>query len=80
MPLTREPASPHQQPAENSRHGRLTVRLCQPLAAFTRAGLLRFEGPAGQLVGVTLGELPDRPLLLGPGVPLRGARKRPRPP
>jgi hypothetical protein len=41
--------------------------------AFTRAGLLRFAGPAGQLVGMTLGELPDRPLLLGPGVPLRGA-------
>ena len=63
MPLTREPAPPHQQPAENSRHGRLTARLCRPLAASTRAGLLRFEGPAGELVALAYvpGPVDERP-------------------
>jgi predicted esterase len=52
MPIVTEPASPHQQPAENSRHGRLAVRLYQPLAVSTRTGTLRFDGPAGELVAL----------------------------
>ncbi|MCW2898889.1 MAG: phospholipase [Streptosporangiaceae bacterium] len=47
-----EPAPPHQQPAENSRHGRLAVRLYEPVAVSDRTGLLRFEGPAAELLAL----------------------------
>jgi predicted esterase len=50
MTFVTEPAPPHEQPAENSRHGRLSVRLCEPVAVSDRAGLIRFEGPTAELV------------------------------
>jgi predicted esterase len=50
MPHVTEPAPPHQQPAENSRHGRLAVRRYRPIEASTRTGLLRFDGPTGEMV------------------------------
>jgi predicted peptidase len=52
MPLVSEPAPPHQQPAENSKHGRLSVRLYEPVTVSSMTGLLRFEGAAGELVGM----------------------------
>jgi predicted esterase len=52
MTFVTEPAPPHQQPAENSRHGRLSVRVCEPVAVSDRTGLLRFEGPAAELVAM----------------------------
>jgi predicted esterase len=52
MSFVSEPAPPHQQPAENSRHGRLAVRLYQPVTASTTTGLLRFDGPTGELVAL----------------------------
>lgn len=47
-----EAAPPHTRIEENSQHGRLTVRLEQPVTAAGRTGLLPFEGPAGDLVGL----------------------------
>ncbi|MFL6053031.1 MAG: alpha/beta hydrolase [Actinoallomurus sp.] len=52
MSFTTEPAPPHEQPVENSHHGRLTVRLCDPVAVSDRTGVLRFEGPAAELVAM----------------------------
>ncbi|MEV0804811.1 phospholipase [Micromonospora sp. NPDC050200] len=50
MPNIRETAPPHEQPEENSRHGRLTVQPGPPIAAVARTGLVAFEGQAGDLV------------------------------
>ena len=47
-----EPAQPHRQPEENSRHGRLTVRPYPPVAAATEAGLRSLDGPNGQLLAL----------------------------
>lgn len=52
VPFVTEPAAPHQQPAENSRHGRLSVRLCEPVAVSDRTGLIRFEGPVAELLAM----------------------------
>ncbi|AVT28388.1 MULTISPECIES: alpha/beta hydrolase [unclassified Plantactinospora] len=49
-----EPALPHVQPEENSRHGRLSVRPCPPVSpAEARSGLLRQEAPTGELLALT---------------------------
>ncbi|MEU5940832.1 phospholipase [Micromonospora sp. NPDC047548] len=50
MPNIRETAPPHEQPEENSRHGRLSVRPGPPVVAAARTGLVSFEGQAGDLV------------------------------
>ncbi|NYF59259.1 alpha/beta hydrolase [Micromonospora purpureochromogenes] len=50
MPITPETARPHEQPEENSRHGRLSVRPGPPLAATGRTGLVSFDAPDGELV------------------------------
>jgi poly(3-hydroxybutyrate) depolymerase len=47
MPGAAEQARPHPLP-ENSRHGRLTVRVEAPVARATRSGLLIFDSPAGE--------------------------------
>lgn len=47
-----EPGQPHAQPAENSRHGRLSVRPYQPVSVATRTGLLSLDGPAGELLAL----------------------------
>jgi predicted esterase len=47
-----EPAPPHPQIEENSQHGRLTARPGQPVSASTRTGLLSFDGPTGDLLGL----------------------------
>lgn len=47
-----EPAQPHRQPEENSRHGRLTVRPYPPIAATTETGLRSLDGPNGQLLAL----------------------------
>ncbi|WP_205863098.1 alpha/beta hydrolase [Planosporangium thailandense] len=52
MPRGTESAPPHTQIEENAQHGRLTVRLEQPVSAADRTGLLSFEGPTGDLVGL----------------------------
>jgi predicted esterase len=52
VPLVSEPAAPHQQPVENSKHGRLAVRLCEPVAVSETTGLLLFQGPTGELVAM----------------------------
>ena len=52
-----ELGQPHRQPEENSRHGRLAVRLDRPLAPATRTGLLTFDGPGGDLIA--LGYVPE---------------------
>jgi predicted esterase len=52
VPTVSEPAQPHAQPAENSRHGRLAVRPYPPVSISTRTGLRSFEGRAGELAGL----------------------------
>jgi phospholipase/carboxylesterase len=47
-----EPATPHLRPEENSRHGRLTTRLSEPVSRSTATGLLRLDGRAGELLGL----------------------------
>jgi predicted esterase len=47
-----EPALPHRQPEENSRHGRLTVAPYQPVSRSTRTGLLSIDGPEGGLLAL----------------------------
>ncbi|GII23968.1 alpha/beta hydrolase [Planosporangium mesophilum] len=47
-----EPAPPHPQIEENAQHGRLTARPARPVSASARTGLLSFEGPAGDLLGL----------------------------
>ncbi|WP_165945110.1 alpha/beta hydrolase [Micromonospora sp. KC723] len=48
MPIVGETLPPHQQPEENSRHGRLMVRPGPPVAASARTGLVPFDGQAGK--------------------------------
>jgi predicted esterase len=50
VPSVTEPAQPHRQPEENSRHGRLTVRPYPPIAATTETGLRSLQGPGGELL------------------------------
>jgi predicted esterase len=52
VPVIEEPAPAHQQPEENSRHGRLTVRPAPPVAATDRTGLLTFAAPGGGLLAM----------------------------
>lgn len=52
VPSVSEPAQPHPQPEENSRHGRLTVRPYQPVSISSRTGLLPLDGPAGELLAL----------------------------
>jgi predicted esterase len=47
-----EPARPHAQPEENSRHGRLSVRLYPPAATSSRTGLLALDGRDGELLAL----------------------------
>ena len=58
MPIVTEPAPPHRQPAENSKHGRLAVRRYDPVAESGRTGLLRFEGPGAEEVALAYGPGP----------------------
>jgi predicted esterase len=48
-----EPALPHVQPEENSRHGRLSVRPSPPVLVSSRIGLLQHDGPTGELLAVS---------------------------
>lgn len=61
-----EPALPHVQPEENSRHGRLSVRPYPPVSADARTGLLTQEGPTGELLALTYAPTPadERPYRL----------------
>lgn len=61
-----EPAPAHVQPEENSRHGRLATRLAAPVSRSTRTGLLRLDGPSGDLLGLAYVPAPtgDRPYRL----------------
>ncbi|GAA1821839.1 phospholipase [Planosporangium flavigriseum] len=52
MPQTTETAPPHTEIEENAQHGRLSARPIQPVTISDRTGLLSFEGPAGDLLGV----------------------------
>jgi predicted esterase len=52
MPTVNEPALPHIQPEENSRHGRLSVRPYPPVSAPTQTGLLSQDGPTGDLLAL----------------------------
>lgn len=52
MSFTAEPAEPHPQPEEGFHHGRLAVRLCDPVTTSDRTGLLRFDGPSGELLAM----------------------------
>jgi predicted esterase len=47
-----EPAPPHTEIEENSQHGRLTARPGRPVSASARTGLLSFDGPNGDLLGL----------------------------
>jgi predicted esterase len=51
-PSPAEPAVPHVCPEENSRHGRLSVRSCPPVFLSGRTGLVRYDGPAGEVLAV----------------------------
>ncbi|MGI5215577.1 alpha/beta hydrolase [Plantactinospora sp. CA-290183] len=53
MPDVSEPALPHIQPEENSRHGRLSVQPYPPVTADTRTGLFAQEGPTGELLALS---------------------------
>ncbi|GAB3981054.1 phospholipase [Plantactinospora veratri] len=54
-----EPALPHVQPEENSRHGRLSVRPRPPVTpADARSGLLRQETPTGELLALSYAPAP----------------------
>jgi predicted esterase len=48
-----EPALPHLQPEENSRHGRLSARPAPPVSVPTRTGLLPLDGPTGELLALS---------------------------
>ncbi|MGC9668717.1 alpha/beta hydrolase [Planosporangium sp. 12N6] len=52
MPIVSEPAPAHPQIEENSQHGRLAARPYPPVSAAAGTGLLSFEGPAGDLLGL----------------------------
>jgi predicted esterase len=52
MPQVTETAPPHTEIEENAQHGRLSARPIQPVSVSTRTGLLSFEGPAGDLLGL----------------------------
>ena len=52
MSQVREPVRPHPQPAENSGHGRLTVRPGPPISPSSTAGLLPLDGPTGELLAL----------------------------
>ena len=52
MPLVSEPAQPHRQPEENSRHGRLTARAYPPVSLSSRTGRLPLEGTSGDLLAL----------------------------
>ncbi|GIH16279.1 alpha/beta hydrolase [Rugosimonospora africana] len=51
--MSEEPGSPHVRPEENSRHGRLSVRLRPPVAGDARTGLRHHEGPTGDLLAAS---------------------------
>ena len=46
-----EPSSPHREPEENSRHGRLAFRPGDPLSSPGERGLVEFTGLQGEQVG-----------------------------
>lgn len=52
MPSLTEPAAPHRQPEENSRHGRLAVRPYPPVSRSSRTGLLQLDGRGGELLSL----------------------------
>ncbi|MCO5998015.1 alpha/beta hydrolase [Actinoallomurus rhizosphaericola] len=52
MSFTAEPAEPHPRPEEGFHHGRLAVRLCDPVVESDRTGLLRFDGPTAELLAM----------------------------
>jgi predicted esterase len=52
MPEVSEPAQPHPQPVENSRHGRLAIHRENPVSVSTRTGLLPIEGRDGELLAL----------------------------
>jgi predicted esterase len=52
MPQITEPAPPHTEIEENSQHGRLTARPGQPVSASAGTGLISFDGPTGDLLGL----------------------------
>ena len=51
-PNTVEPATPHLEPEENSRHGRLAFRPQPPIAPSTRTGLRILDGSDGTQLGL----------------------------
>jgi predicted esterase len=53
VPHLDEPTLPHLQPEENSRHGRLSVRLSPPVLTSGRTGLMQHDGPTGELIAVS---------------------------
>lgn len=53
MPYLNEPALPHVQPEENSRHGRLSVRPYPPVSPSSDTGLLPHDGPNGEMLALT---------------------------
>jgi predicted esterase len=53
VPSPDEAVSPHLRPEENSRHGRLSVRLSAPVAAGGRTGVRQHEGPTGDLLAAS---------------------------
>lgn len=53
MPYLNEPALPHVQPEENSRHGRLSVRPSPPVLISSRTGLLQHDGPTGERLALS---------------------------
>lgn len=69
VPHTAEPTSPHLEPEESSRHGRLAFRLQPPIASSARSGLQTFDGGDGAQVGLAyvpsvLGDDPFRVVVL----------------
>ncbi|HEV7898873.1 MAG TPA: phospholipase [Planosporangium sp.] len=78
MSSVTEPAPAHPQIEENSQHGRLSVRPYKPVSVSGRTGLLSFEGPAGDLLGLAYVPAPvdDRPYHLA--LLLHGAGGSPR--
>jgi predicted esterase len=66
VPSLSEPAAPHVQPEENSRHGRLAVRPYPPVSRSSRTGLLQLDGRGGELLSLNYVPAPadDRPYQL----------------
>jgi poly(3-hydroxybutyrate) depolymerase len=52
MPSVTEPAQPHLQPEENSRHGRLAVRPGPPVSVAAGTGLRSLNGPSGEALAL----------------------------